>query len=206
MPGDDWLICMQNEFSSVTEENNTVGFLEIYFSFWKFPTEHTWHCFSGSYQPQCNWNNVICGLLKAVQRWKQPSSTLLNLQRLQTPSPRHVWWGIAWGWVSQEKVRGTDILLSNIFHDWDKCSIRSKGRRLSKGSACYQFEDTRKTKQFHQEKLTHIDKREMVKLLRDMLIKLLHQSGRLPVKWSLLVNLEKFPPQWKHFHIKLYYL
>lgn len=57
----------------------------------------------------------MSGLLKAVQRLKQPSPTLLNLQRLQTPSLRHVWWGIAWDRVSQEKVKGTDILLSNIF-------------------------------------------------------------------------------------------
>lgn len=191
-----WLIDLfpcKNELSSVTGENNTVAFLTFIFPFEGFPlnipdivlVDPTSHS---------NWNNVISGLLKAVQRWKQPSSTLLNLQRLQTPSLRHVWWDIAWDCASQEKVKGTDILLSNIFYDWDKCSIRSKGRRLSKGSACYQFEDTRKTKQFHREKLTHIDKREMVKLLWDTLIKLLHQSGRLPVKWSLLVNLDSFFP------------
>lgn len=71
-----WLICMQNEFSSVTGENNTVGFLEIYFSFWRFPTEHTWHCFSGSYQPQ--WGKTeIMSSVDCSKLYKDESSPAL---------------------------------------------------------------------------------------------------------------------------------
>lgn len=165
VPGDwliDWFACKMSFLLSL-EKTTLLGVFKFIFPFEGFPlnipdivlVDPTNHSKANA----CNWNNVNSGLLKAVQRLKQPSSTLLNLQRLQTPSLRHVWWGIAWDCVSQEKVKGTDILLSNIFYDWDKSSIRSKGRRLSKGSSCYQFEDTRKTKQFHREKLTRIDNR-----------------------------------------------
>lgn len=103
-----------------------------------------------------------------------------------------MWCCVAWDCVSQEKVKGTDILLSNIFYDWDKCIIRWKGSKLSKRSACYQLEGTRQTKQFHQEKSTHIGKRSVIKLLQDMSIKLLYQSGELPIKLNLLLNLDFF--------------